>query len=981
LEEALVIQTERAWDNNSMQPVPLLATKLFAPSPPPDLVVRQRLLDRLEVGLRGPLTLLVAPAGWGKTTVLSSWCGSACARPPARTVAWVALDAGDNDPVRFWTYALTALERERPGVAAGALASLLRSQPLIMEVALTALLNAVAASPEDVVLVLDDFHVIQAEAVHNSLTFLLERLPPQLHLLIANREDPPFPLARRRAHGGVTEIRVADLRFTSEETAEFLATRLGVALSNEDVAALEARSEGWIAALQLAALSLQDRSPQEVERFIAAFTGSNRYVVDYLTEEVLTRQPPEMQDFLVRTAVLDRFCAPLCERLLADGEPNANLASGEAGGESSGLGGQLAGAMTFSRRTTAQALLEQVERANLFLIPLDDERRWYRYHHLFADALRSRLREWDPTLYAALYEQASAWCEEQGLVEEAVKYALAARAVTRAADLIERHALAVGASGQAETVLGWLRALPEPLTRERPILGAIHAVTLFLSGATAEAMGERLRAAEAAVAATRQAGALEAEPHPIAGTLALVRALVAVQLGDLQTSVALAQEALELLPRSGVVWRAMTQVLVDQAYALTGDVTPPVHRALSESYSIALAAGNRQLAGASLLDLGHVEQLQGRLRTAAATYERAVRTLPEPLPLEDAFHGPGCAFGLGDVWLEWNDFDEAERSLTRGIQLLTRWAVPARTVARGYMALARLHQARRDPAGVTASLDAFSEVAERRGFFAVWRLRSDALRAQLQLAQGDLDSSTRWVESCGLSATDDTLPFLYEPAYLALARIRIAQGRMDPGGPLLVEALRLLERLRTDAEAKGRGRTVLETLILSALAQDAHKDARGALGTLAHALELAQLEGYVRLFADEGAPMAHLLITVMDASSQKRIVMPDAALAYVRHLLEVLRSPDGEAAPSHGIFQAPAGAPRDVTAPPLLDPLTAREVDVLRLLAEGDTNAAIAEKLVVTVGTVKKHVFHISSKLGVQNRTQAVARARALRLF
>jgi LuxR family maltose regulon positive regulatory protein len=297
------------------------------------------------------------------------------------------------------------------------------------------------------------------------------------------------------------------------------------------------------------------------------------------------------------------------------------------------------------------------------------------------------------------------------------------------------------------------------------------------------------------------------------------------------------------------------------------------------------------------------------------------------------------------------------------------------------MALARLHQARRDPAGSTTSLDAFSEVAERRGFVAVWRLRGDALRAQLQLAQGDLDSAARWVESCGLSATDDALPFLYEPAYLALARIRIAQGRIDPGGPFLVEMFRLLERLWADAEAKGRWRTVLETLILRALAQGAHRDTRGALGTLAHALELAQPEGYVRLFADEGAPMAHLLITVVDAYSQKRIVMPDAALAYARYLLEVLRSPDGGATVSHGIVQAPEGAPRDATAPPLLDPLTAREVDVLRLLAEGATNAAIAEKLVVTVGTVKKHVFNICSKLGVQNRTQAVARARALRLL
>ena len=422
---ALQAAEASASDIVSLPALPLLATKLFLPRPRSDLLVRPHLLARLEVGVHGPLTVLIAPAGWGKTSLLSAYCAAPAhdTGEGALAVAWVSLDAGDNDPIRFWTYVLAALNTACAGVGEAALAQLRLAQPLPIELVLTHLLNGLAAQQADIILVLDDYHVITAESVHAAITFLLNHLPSRCHLVLSSREDPPFPLSRWRAQAAVTELRAADLRFTPEETAAFLTAALGVdvALSMEGIRALDARSEGWIAGLQLAALSLRGQSRQQAAAFIAAFAGSNRYIVDYLVEEVLARQPPAIQTFLLRTAVVDRFCAPLCEELMAD----PDWASGDAS-------------------PTIHALLERAERANLFLIPLDDERHWYRYHHLFADVLRSRLRQQDPALAAALHQRASRWFEGQGLVVEAIQQALAASEVERVAELVEQHGLGLG---------------------------------------------------------------------------------------------------------------------------------------------------------------------------------------------------------------------------------------------------------------------------------------------------------------------------------------------------------------------------------------------------------------------------------------------------------------------------------------------------------------------------------------------------------
>jgi LuxR family maltose regulon positive regulatory protein len=855
-------------------------------------------------------------------------------------------------------------------------------------------------------LVLDDYHSIHVEAVHASVDFLLDHLPPRCHLVLAAREDPPLPLARRRAQGTVIELRAADLRFTPEEVTEFLTATLGTPLSDDVVRTLEARSEGWIAGLQLAALSLRGQSREQAEAFIAAFAGSNRYIVDYLVEEVLARQPPAIQTFLLRTAVVDRFCAPLCEALLADPKDGAallddmperkSLPSAPAHPDavvSSTAGADRASGTASPTLHALHTNLEQVERANLFLIPLDDERHWYRYHHLFAEVLRSRLRQQDPTLAAELHRRASGWFEAQDLVVEAIQHALAAPDVTRAAELVEQHGLGFGQAGQVETVLGWIRAMPEAVVRTRPQLCACHAHMLFLNGQAEEVVAARLRDVETAVATRRQAGANEAELRRLLGILAATQALVAIPPGDLRRGVALAREAFfELLPETEAMWRLVALITVEQAFEVTGDVTQASIGEWSRRAATLRARGQIVVAMALGVDVAHRQRLQGQLRAAATTFADVMSMVPEPLQLEDVYAGAVCAFGLANVQLERNDLGGADQLLTRGMRMLQRWVMPARTVTQGYVTLARLQQARGEYAAALATLNDFEALAERRHFAAVWPARAAAVRAQFQLAHGDLAAATRWAEASGLSAHDIELEFLRELEYLTLVRTRIAQGRGDPAGPYLSETLRLLDRLQHDAEPKERLSSVLEILILRALAQQAHRNLRGALGTLARALTLAAPEGYVRLFADEGTPMATLLTDLMEAVEQRRLNLPAAVMDYARGLVAVCRSQDGavpapvpQLVPTQRTIEGNTGEAQyrylAPGVPPLLDPLTERELEVLRLLAEGASNAAIAAALVVAVGTVKKHVYNICAKLGTQNRTQAVARARALHLL
>jgi LuxR family transcriptional regulator, maltose regulon positive regulatory protein len=900
-----------------------LATKLHMPRPRAQLVPRPRLLKRLAQGMEGALTLVSAPAGFGKTTLLSQWFAHS-----AVPVAWLSLDPEDNDPVRFLSCMIAALQRLDHRIGMTALALLHTPQPAPPEAVLALLINDVASSAgEHFALVLDDYHVIEALPIHRALASVMEHLPPQIHLILATRADPPLPLARLRAHGQLTEVRAADLRFDTQEVSAFLHIVSELDLAPTDIAILEHRTEGWVAGLQLAALSLRDRT--DVSTFLATFTGSHRFVLDYLSEEVLSRLDAPTQSFLSHTCVLERLCGPLCDAVTRQED----------------------------EETPGQLMLEALEQANLFVVPLDDEHRWYRYHHLFADVLKRRLQQTQPFLLPELHRRASVWYEQHGMVAEAVQHALAAPDIARAARLTEEHALIVAGQGRTQTVLGWLNALPDVLVRARPALCIAHAVLLMLFTRQSEAAGARLQEAERLV----QADTPAEQARMIQGWAAVIRGNMVRYTGDLVRTVALAHEALDVLPETEVIGRATALVYTAHAYHVSGDATPESERLVAGTLAPARASGNLFSILRSLMLLARLYVLQGRPREAATLYEEAVRVIGGPEVLQVLSSGPACPFGLAEVLYEWNKLDEAEQQLAHGMRLLEGTTlVDADFMTLGYTALAHLQYARGQVGHALATLDAFAHLAHTHHFVPHLVARGVAMRAQVELAQGNLAAAMCWAEASGLTPDDD-LSYPREREYLILARVRLAQGRSDPHGPSLQEALRLLERLLHEAEINARMGSVLEILIVRALALDAQGKHHGALTTLERALRLGAPEGYIRLFVDEGAPMRVLL-----RLAHARGIAPD----YIATLLFAF---EGQCTSDH---------PLDTDNPTdLVESLTARECEVLRLLDAGASNRDIALSLVLSLGTVKKHVSNICGKLGVQSRTQALARARALHLL
>ena len=808
-------------------------------------------------------------------------------------------------------------------VGTTALALLHTPQPPSPEAVLAVLTNdLVERGGGDFALVLDDYHVITAEPIQRGMTFLLDHLPPQLHLVLATRADPPLPLARLRAQGQLCEIRTADLRFGAAEVRAFLQAVMGLDLEASTIATLERRTEGWIAGLQLAALSLLGRA--DVSTFLAAFTGSHRFVLDYLSDEVLARQSSVVQSFLLRTSILDRLSEPLCDAV-----------TGQEG---------------------SQAMLEALERANLFVVPLDDERVWYRYHHLFAQVLHSHLQQREPALIPVLHRRASSWYEQHDLPAEAVQHALAAPDVELAARLIEPIAIRIIFQGQLYTLLGWLNALPETRIRARPFLCLYHAYALTVTNQL-EAAEARLQDAE------RSAQQLPAEQgQTISGWVHYIRALIALLSGDIPQAVSLARQALELLPEVEAIPRAGPLATTTRAYLMSGDVTPDSEREVAAAGELIRISDNRFALVSSICLLARLHILQGRLRQAAATYTQVVQVVPQPEVLQTMFSSLFYYFGLGDLLREWNDLDTAKRRLAQGMaQVKETLTVEPAAAMRGYSALARLEQARGDSFEAFATLDDLAHLAEQRHFLPHLLTQVAAVRAQLQLAQGNLAAAIRWADSSGLSTEDDDLCYPREGAYLALARVRIAQARDDPATPFLQDVLRLLDRLLQDAEAKARIASVLEILVLRALTLEAQGNRASALSTLERALVLAEPEGYIRLFVDEGPPMLALLRRAHAHSSIPR---------YVATLLSAFGG--------QNVSNLPLSSPRPGS---LAEPLTEREREVLGLLLEGASNREIARRLVLSVNTVKRHVYNLCGKLGVQSRAQVIAHARDLNLL
>ena len=906
----------------------MITTKLYAPPARPEVVPRPRLLNRMDEGEHGRLTLVSAPAGFGKTTLVSTWLAAR-----DRPAAWLSLDDDDGDLPRFLTYLVAALQTVAPGLGDGLLGAVRSRQLSPPEAALSGLLDELAVLDRPLVLVLDDYHAVNAPAVDGVLGVLVERLPPHVHLIVTTREDPPLPLARLRARGQLAEVRAADLRFTPDEAARFLNGVMGLDLSVDDVAALDARTEGWVAGLQLAALSIRGRA--DTSGFVASFTGSHRFVVDYLVEEVLDGQPQAVQSFLLQTSVLDRLSGPLCDAV---------------------LGGP---------QTPSQETLEALVRAGLFVVPLDDERRWYRYHHLFGDLLRQRLRErLGADDVAGLHRRASAWFDEEGSAPEAIRHALAAGDPDRAADLIEQVAPAVRRERRETAMLGWLQALPDAVVRHRPCLSADYVWALVSTGQLDEAEArladterwldaatdpDARRTAEAAGMIVGDEDAFRALPM----RLAIYHAVRAQARGDMAGTAEHAQRALDLSSETDMLARGAAAALLGLASWVSGDLDT-AHRTFSEGMEHLRRDGSIADVIAGTAVLADIRTVQGRLSDAVEAHHASLRLAEQTG--EPALPGtPGLHLGLSELHLDRGDLDAADRHLRRS-QALGEHAMLPEHRYRARVAEARLAEARGD---LSRALDRLGEAEQLHITFPLPDTRPiHALIARVWIAQGRLDRARDWAREHGLSAAD--LAYLREFEHVTLARLLLAEHERGEVNGALRQATDLLGRLLRAAEDGERTGRVIEVLVLTALACQAQGDTDGAFDALERALVMAEPEGHVQVFVGEGTPIRRLLRDAAAADGGTR--------AYAARLLSVL----GERAPLPGS----AGG-----AGELLQSLTPREVEILRLVATGMTNAEIADHLFVSTATVKRHVANVYGKLDVRNRTEAAARARDLDLL
>jgi LuxR family maltose regulon positive regulatory protein len=881
------------------------------------LVPRSHLIQQLEEGLHlgRRMTLVSAPAGFGKTTLLSDWL-----RQADRPVAWLSLDDGDNDPTRFLAYLIAALQQIDPAIGQSAQATLQAAHPLPMEPLLTTLINDIVATAEPFILVLDDYHVIEASAIHKAVSFLLDHMPPPgqgVHLVFATRADPPLPLARLRGRGQLTELHAADLRFTSSEAGAYFNETMALDLSAEHVAALEQRTEGWIVGMQLAALSLQGH--ENVAGFIRAFSGSQRYVLDYLTEEVLIRQPQEIQAFLLQTAILDRLTSSLCDAVCFGTAETPNRSEGAA--SSKGI--------AVTRGVESQKVLEALEASNLFLVPLDEERHWYRYHRLFADILRQRLEREKGDLVPELHRRASAWYEREGLIAEAVSHALTCGDFERAAHLIQEAGWATFTRGEMTTVLGWIAVLPHDIVRANPQLGVLHAWAMAKSG--------DLDGAERGLRAF--------DGDSVCGEVTAVRAYVAGVRGDLAQAVELSQRALALLPGEDLVVRAIVAQNLGVAYHWSGDPAAAI-QTLTEAVSLSRAAGQSFQTLTAMAILGRAYEMQAALRQAMETYQEAlelgVGADKRPAPFACMAY-----VGMAGVVYEWNDLDVAKEYALEGVRLSELGGFVAYQVF-GYALLARICAAQGDRDSALEHTEQAERLGQGGNYALVTALATE-LRVRLWLAQGNLVAAARWAQERQLPSVDE-LDAAGEIEQMAVVRSLIVQDRADA-------ALSLLAALLEAAQAAGRTAHVIKVRALQALAFQAQGDDGRALSALEHALRLAEPEHYVRTFVDEGEPMARLL---------RRALTECVTRDYAGRLLAAFAEGPQAVSPA---------------AQALVEPLTEREMEVLRLIAAGLSNREIAHELVVAVSTVKSHINHIYGKLDVKNRIQAIARARTLELL
>jgi LuxR family maltose regulon positive regulatory protein len=889
--------------------IPILTTKLYIPPPRPDAVSRPRLIERLSESLqpnqgsRRKLILISAPAGFGKTTLVSEWLAG-CQRP----VAWLSLDEGDNDPTRFLTYLVAGLQTIAAELGNGVLGVLQAPQPPPIESILITLLNEITTVPDNFVLVLDDYHVIDAKPVDEALTFVLEHLPPQMHLVIATREDPHLPLARLRVRGQLTELRAADLRFTPAEAAEFLNRVMGLNLSAEDIAALEARTEGWIAGLQMAAISMQGLP--DASSFIQSFTGSHRFVLDYLLEEVLQRQPVEVQTFLLRTSILERLCGPLCDAVLYS--PSAS-----------------------GQETAGQETLEYLERANLFIVPLDNERHWYRYHHLFAELLQQRLHQSassgnEEGCVAEYHIRASQWYEDHHLEIEAFQHAAAANDIERAERIIEGKGIPLHFRGAVAAILDWLASLPKTVLDARPSLEVRYASLLLVTGQTT-GVEDKLQAAEAAL----QGAEPDDQTRDLIGQIAAARATLALTRYQPEAMITQARRALEYLHPDNLLSRIRAIWTLGFAYQVQGD-RAAARQAFTEAIAISQASGNTRFTIVATISLGVIQEFENHLDQAVETFRSGLQLAGDhQQPFENEAH-----LGLARIFYEWNNLEASEQHGQQALRLARQFDSVIDRYVICEVFLARLKLALGDVAGAAAMLAETGQSVRQNNF--VHRLPEvAAAQVLVLLRQGDLAAAAQ------LGKTHE-LP-------ISQARVFLAQG--DPSA-----ALALLSPLRRQAEAKNWQDERLKVMVLQAVALHAHGEKEKAIQLLGEALALAEPGGFIRIFVDEGAPMAQLLLEAASLG-----VMPD----YTSKLLAAFDAEAQKSQSKSGLSPAQA----------LVETLSQRELEVLQLIAQGLSNHEICERLFLALDTVKGHNRRIFEKLQVKRRTEAIVRARELGLL
>jgi len=903
----------------------LLSTKLALPRPHSSLVARDHLLARLDEGLEHKLILASAPAGYGKSTLMSQWIASRSRRPEGFPAAWVSLDAGDNDPVRFWSYVIAACRAFNPSIGETAFAQLYVARRHSFEIVLTTLINELAQLAGEGVMVLEDYHVITSPQIHESLVYFIEHLPTTLHLLMLTRSDPPLPLARLRAHDDLYELDEADLRFSNDEMRAFLQQALHFPLSAATIARLEARMEGWVTGLHLLALALQGRKdPQELERMLVTFTGGHKHILEYLVADVFSSQPETLQEFLLQTSFLNRLSASLCD--------------------------------TVTSRNDSAERLEQLERANLFLIPLDDTGQWYRYHAVFAEAMQHEARRRLGEGYLqSLYEKASRWFEQHGFLPEAVEVVLSARDFARAAALIEQINGSDGVMSELLTLLRWLEQLPEAVLHEHPDLCLAYAMALlFTLDRSDPAMLARIRPPLEMAEYYWQAE----DNRPKLGEVLALRAQVAWWQGDPLQAFTAARRSLELLPRQEHFWRpsALLTMGFEEAYAGRID---SARRIALEARATFEAIGNPFGARAALFTLADASLRRGELHQAARLYGQIFTGAAEdPLDMVVAL------LGLASLSYEWNELQKADQQVSQALDLgryhtgeIGTYHAEQIVTIPGSLALARILRARGEPIAAMQMLQELAALAQERN----WpNLHREALAelAYHSLAVGDLASARRWLAAITQQGEDFRL-VQQEREALVSARLLIAQGET-------AQALTLLERWLAEAHNQGRLRSELEIQVLLARAHYTRKDLAQARQVLKEALALALPEGYRRLFLDEGEPLAALLrAALLD-------VREEALIAYIRDLLLAFAAPQ----------TAQDVKPQTQPAPALLlEPLSQQEQRVLRLLAAGRSNPEIARELVVSVNTVKTQVQSIYRKLNVNSRWEAGEAARRLKLL